>query len=283
VNEGDRFLLSDGTVVVRSSTGLEDCPVTYVWNDPPSARWWSLFEAGSLYEGLLLGERSVADEDGFICAPGGLTAVDPVDGHQVWAIDDPGTFVADRGAVFLNDRFGRTVRAIDASTGEPGWTIGTRAGPSRTAMAAVDGTLILWQETRTVDPDLQAVAVDERTGERRWRVRLPSRNFPIFAGGDGVLAVSQGDVTLGIGMRSGSILWRVRTPLPTSRVHSTLPVGADGVFYLRSGDDDVIAVRARDGRVLRTFSDVTSLIVTGGRLIYGSGSTVHVLVAPAPD
>ncbi len=147
------------------------------------------------------------------------------------------------GRIFVGERTGR-IRAFDLA-GEPLWSVNTdarlSAGPALADGALIFGTL-----------DGEAIAVEARDGQERWRSTLSSEVIGLPAGSGDLVAVRSGDGRVyGLAAASGERLWTVNRAVPalTLRGSGRLLVDASAV-YLGMDNGRVMALDRQDGEVL---------------------------------
>ncbi len=205
----------------------------------------------------------------------------PVPGDLVWSSDVGsemwgGPLLLD-GRIYVGADDG-TVRAFDAGTGAPAWTLD--AGAPVRANLTTNGDLIF---VTTDANDVMALRDNGSTAQAVWSVTVATRTetrglYDTFGSaatvaGD-VLVVGAADGGIhGLDLATGAERWVVRTG---GVVRSTAAV-ADGVAYVGSNDGRLYAISVATGEKLWMYSlggSVTpSPLVSNGLVIVGSRGT----------
>ena len=122
------------------------------------------------------------------------------------------------------------------------------------------------------------VAVDARTGQRRWEQDLGSVHTPIVSG-SALFMVDLDDRMVALDVKSGETLWATSLPRPEKkkrRRNWAGPILANGALVAFSSDGQVALVDAASGSIMttnRTSTDVyVTPIVAGGRIVVLTGT-----------
>ena len=187
---------------------------------------------------------------------GGVHAIDPSDGTELWYTDVGSvaerSTVAD-GRVYIggnpdpNADTVTTLYAFDAASGKKQWefTAGSRLG---VPPAVVDGVAYVGG-----GDDGRVYALDAATGEEHWRFEPDTGTFrhaptvmddTVYVGGDGLYALDTAD---------GTERWKRQIEF----VGSHPPAVGDGTVYVSSGQDQLYAVDTATGEERWTNRDET--------------------------
>lgn len=159
------------------------------------------------------------------------------------------------GVVYATTGFG-SLRALDAATGKPKWSIRVGA-PVRGAPAVAEGLVVV------LTADNQTLAYDAANGQPRWEHRgiretagYFSTTSPVISDGIVVSAYSSGEV-FAIRLDSGSVLWSdtLASGIRTKAVAAFSGIDADpivqeGVVVVASASGEMQASALASGRPL---------------------------------
>jgi len=153
------------------------------------------------------------------------------------------------GHVFVIDTTG-TVRAFNASTGAPAWTVQTPV--DKGAEASLYGGGIAYDNGRVFATNGlgYVVALDERTGGMAWHVRPggPLRGAPTVSGG-AVYVISQDNQIYSLSEQDGSTNWSQAASLEIAGVFgSASPAVGQGTVIAGFSSGELNAYRYENGR-----------------------------------
>ncbi|MFM9613564.1 serine/threonine protein kinase [Streptomyces sp. V2] len=186
-------------------------------------------------------------------------AVAAADQDRLSSHDRPGC-VPDQAALYCTGS-GFTVARLDAGTGRVTWRFG--ASPQYARPLGVRDGLVYVYENPPVESsgdviEWQLVALDARTGERRWTRSVDATQPAVLFDG-GVLALSTDHAELiGIDARTGKDLWRDSTK-SSAGTRCTPLVLAGSPYGLCSDQDDPAS---RDWSLLRLGEDGSRELTT---------------------
>ena len=165
-----------------------------------------------------------------------VLALDLATGREVWRRElYLGLAAASDSVLVATSRQG-TVARLHPGTGEEVWRIELEGAGWRAPVIRTSDTLAVF----SVRPD-SVVALDLRTGDRRWSVRVGAWPRP---GSGPILAVAADDSTLVVlAPESGEVRSRYRLPAMAAGA----PVSDDGTVYLAVRDGTVLALEGSSG------------------------------------
>jgi outer membrane protein assembly factor BamB len=174
------------------------------------------------------------------------------------------------------------IMAIDIKSGEPAWVDGVSRGFRTLALsglADVSASPVVSGNTAYATGVAgRTVAVDVRTGARRWEQDLGSVHTPIVSGG-ALFMVDLDDRMVGLSLQDGQTLWATSLPRPEKkkkRRNWAGPILANGALVAFSSDGQIAIVDAASGKIMltqRTNSDVyVTPIAAGGRIVVLEGN-----------
>lgn len=174
------------------------------------------------------------------------------------------------------------IMAIDIKTGEPAWVDGVARGFRTLALsglADVSASPVVSGNTAYATGVAgRTVAVDARTGQRRWEQDLGSVHTPVVSGG-ALFMVDLDDRMVALSLKDGQTLWATSLPRPEKkkkRRNWAGPILANGALVAFSSDGQIAIVDAASGKTMltqRTNSDVyVTPIAAGGRIVVLEGN-----------
>jgi outer membrane protein assembly factor BamB len=180
-------------------------------------------------------------------------AVDAETGRERWEyyhhVTLPSTPVVTDGSLYLGYADRSELRAVEVGTGDFRWR---NSGPGDQwveAMTVADGTVYAGWGLPGEEPGY-VTAIDDETGEEKWRFRTDQTvdTEPAFA--DGTLYVHTGGWLRAVDAETGELEWRFDTEGAVDRdfYHSNEPPAvADGTVYVGGYDAVVYALDAETG------------------------------------
>lgn len=205
-----------------------------------------------------------------------LRALDPATGAPRWQKDvAPHATVLPAGAKVLVAGADGTVTALDAATGEAGWS----RRPGRTGSVWLTGpeqpggTPDLYVSTRADDGgSSQVSAVDPADGTVRWQLRVPGLLKPVGVAQGGLYLLAGDLQGMSVAVVRVDLATRAvrRTPLAVAQLQAEATVGPDGVVYLIGVSGALTAIDGeREAWRLETAVAAASRpVVDGGRLFF---------------
>jgi len=174
------------------------------------------------------------------------------------------------------------IMAIDIKKGEPDWIDGVARGFRTLALSGLADVsaspVVAGNSVYATGVAGRTVAVDAKTGQRRWEQDLGSVHTPVVSG-SALFMVDLDDRMVALSQKSGETLWATSLPRPTKkkrRRNWAGPVLANGALVAFSSDGQIAMVDAASGKIMntqRTNVDVfVTPIVAGGRIIVLDGS-----------
>jgi outer membrane protein assembly factor BamB len=169
------------------------------------------------------------------------------------------------------------IMAIDIKSGEPAWVDGVARGFRTLAvsgLADVSASPVVSGSTvYATGVSGRTVAVDARTGQRRWEQDLGSVHTPVVSG-SALFMVDLDDRMVALDLKTGETLWATSLPRPDrkkKRRNWAGPILANGALVAFSSDGQIAIVDAASGNTMltqRTNTDVfVTPIVAGGRVV----------------
>ncbi|HSR52530.1 MAG TPA: PQQ-binding-like beta-propeller repeat protein [Acidobacteriota bacterium] len=265
---------------IRQASVVAESGVIYVGNDngvifalnPDGTQMWT-FDSG--LESRLTGEMALAADGTLYAGIGTATeatvfAINP-DGSQAWTFDPGSTIrgisIGNGGAVVLTDGTGDVYSLT--SQGDLMWNVDFTNGINAPASIADDGTIY-------VASNSEFMALDPEDGSQIWEIATEGSSESAATAVDGTIYLpvaesASAGALLALDPEDGSQIWSFGT---TARVQTTPAVGFDGIIYIGTDSETVIAVRP-DGTQLWVFEaegDVQSsaTIAEDGTVIFGS-------------
>lgn len=206
-----------------ATKGLTTPPWTSPWRTPEPNQWvWVRAEPGLL---LLSYGGNYACCANFSLRPGGVAAVDPKDGHELWRHQTaaPAFPAVLTGSTVVFGTGDGTVFGVDASTGRTLWQRDFAGIPFQVLAAAstvvvADADPEIWGPGGMVDKTRLAGRVeglDRATGAKRWETKVGASSALAAADGETlVVAAAQGADGAEIAAfdtSTGSARWRQGT------------------------------------------------------------------------
>ncbi len=173
------------------------------------------------------------------------------------------------------------IMAINIKTGEPDWIDGVSRGFRTLALSGLSDVsaspVVSGNTVYATGVAGRTVAVDVKTGQRRWEQDLGSVHTPVVSG-SALFMVDLDDRMVALGLKSGETLWATALPRPAKkkrRRNWAGPVLANGALVAFSSDGQFVKVDAASGQITttqRTNTDVyVSPIAAAGRVIVLTG------------
>lgn len=216
-------------------------------------------------------------------------AFSQTDGSLVWSyagIDETAGLLSSASPAIVGGRVivpfsSGEIMAIDIDTGEPAWIDGVSRGFRTLALSGLSDVsaspVVAGNTVYATGVAGRTVAVDLRTGQRRWEQNLGSVHTPVVSG-NAFFMVDLDDRMVALDAASGESLWATALPEPdrrNTRRNWAGPVLANGALVAFSSDGKIAMVDAASGQIMsaeRTNTDVyVSPIVAGGRVVVLSG------------
>jgi len=174
------------------------------------------------------------------------------------------------------------IMAIDIKSGEAEWIDSVSRGFRTLALsglADVSASPVVADNTvYATGVAGRTVAVEARTGVRRWEQDLGSVHTPVVSG-SAMFMVDLDDRMVALDLKNGETLWATSLPRPEKkkrRRNWAGPILANGALVAFSSDGQIAIVDATTGNIMtsqRTNADVyVTPIVAGGRIIVLSGN-----------
>ncbi|WP_415717250.1 PQQ-binding-like beta-propeller repeat protein [Roseibium sp.] len=174
------------------------------------------------------------------------------------------------------------IMAINIKDGEPAWIDGVSRGFRTLALSGLADVsaspVVAGNTVYATGVAGKIVAVDARTGQRRWEQDLGSVHTPIVSG-SALFMVDLDDRMVALDVKSGETLWATSLPRPEKkkrRRNWAGPILANGALVAFSSDGQVALVDAASGSIMttnRTSTDVyVTPIVAGGRIVVLTGT-----------
>ncbi|MBN9669981.1 PQQ-binding-like beta-propeller repeat protein [Labrenzia aggregata] len=172
--------------------------------------------------------------------------------------------------------------AIDIKSGEPAWIDGVSRGFRTLALSGLADVsaspVVTGNSVYATGVAGRTVAVDAKTGQRRWEQDLGSVHTPVVSG-SALFMVDLDDRMVALSLKSGETLWATSLPRPQKkkrRRNWAGPILANGALVAFSSDGQIAMVDAASGKIMntqRTNVDVyVTPIVAGGRIVVLEGS-----------
>lgn len=173
------------------------------------------------------------------------------------------------------------IMAIDIKSGEPTWIDGVARGFRTLALSGLADVsaspVVAGNTVYATGVAGRTVAVDARTGQRRWEQNLGSVHTPVVSG-NAFFAVDLDDRMVALDSSNGETLWATQLPKPEKkkrRRNWAGPILANGSLVAFSSDGQIVLVDAASGQIMttqRTNADVfVTPIVAGGRVVVLTG------------
>jgi len=174
------------------------------------------------------------------------------------------------------------IMAINIKSGEPEWVDGVSRGFRTLALSGLADVsaspVVTGNTVYATGVAGRTVAVDARTGQRKWEQDLGSVHTPVVSG-SALFMVDLDDRMVALSLKSGETLWATSLPKPEKkkrRRNWAGPILANGSLVAFSSDGQIAIVDAASGKVMltqRTNADVyVTPIVAGGRVVVLSGN-----------
>ncbi|CTQ54187.1 Outer membrane protein assembly factor BamB precursor [Roseibium album] len=174
------------------------------------------------------------------------------------------------------------IMAINIKTGEPEWIDGVSRGFRTLAVSGLADVsaspVVAGNTVYATGVSGRIVAVDVRTGQRRWEQDLGSVHTPVVSG-SALFMVDLDDRMVALNLKNGETLWATSLPRPEKkkrRRNWAGPILANGALVAFSSDGQTALVDAASGSIMttqRTNTDVyVTPIVAGGRVVVLTGN-----------
>ncbi len=174
------------------------------------------------------------------------------------------------------------IMAIDIKSGEPAWIDGVSRGFRTLALSGLADVsaspVVSGSTVYATGVAGRTVAVDARTGQRRWEQDLGSVHTPVVSG-SALFMVDLDDRMVALNLKNGDTLWATALPRPEQKKKRRTwagPILANGALVAFSSDGQIAIVDAASGKTMltqRTNTDVyVTPIVAGGRIIVLTGN-----------
>ncbi|MTI05496.1 hypothetical protein E1180_08195 [Roseibium denhamense] len=169
------------------------------------------------------------------------------------------------------------IMSIDIKSGEPAWIDGVTRGFRTLALSGLADVsaspVVAGNTVYATGVSGRTVAVDVRTGQRRWDQDLGSVHTPV-ASGNALFMVDLDDRMVALDAASGETLWATSLPRPEKkkrRRNWAGPILANGALVAFSSDGQLAIVDAASGNIMTTQRTNTDVFVTpiaaGGRVV----------------
>ncbi|MEP2581208.1 MAG: PQQ-binding-like beta-propeller repeat protein, partial [Roseibium sp.] len=169
------------------------------------------------------------------------------------------------------------IMAIDIKSGEPAWIDGVSRGFRTLALSGLADVsaspVVTGNTVYATGVSGRTVAVDVRTGQRRWEQNLGSVHTPVVSG-SALFMVDLDDRMVALNLKNGETLWATALPRPEKkkkRRNWAGPVLANGTLVAFSSDGQIAMVDSASGKIIltqRTNTDVfVTPIVAAGRIV----------------
>lgn len=173
------------------------------------------------------------------------------------------------------------IMAIDMKSGEAEWIDSVSRGFRTLALSGLADVsaspVVSGNMVYATGVAGRTVAVEVRTGLRRWEQDLGSVHTPVVSG-SALFMVDLDDRMVALDLKNGETLWATSLPRPEKkkrRRNWAGPILANGALVAFSSDGQIAIVDATSGNIMttqRTNADVyVTPIVAGGRVIVLSG------------
>ncbi|WP_299471519.1 PQQ-binding-like beta-propeller repeat protein [uncultured Roseibium sp.] len=173
------------------------------------------------------------------------------------------------------------IMAIDMKSGEAEWIDSVSRGFRTLALSGLADVsaspVVSGNMVYATGVAGRTVAVEARTGLRRWEQDLGSVHTPVVSG-SALFMVDLDDRMVALDLKNGETLWATSLPRPEKkkrRRNWAGPILANGALVAFSSDGQIAIVDATSGNIMttqRTNADVyVTPIVAGGRVIVLSG------------
>ncbi|MEM8703865.1 MAG: PQQ-binding-like beta-propeller repeat protein [Pseudomonadota bacterium] len=174
------------------------------------------------------------------------------------------------------------IMAIDIKSGEAEWIDSVSRGFRTLALSGLADVsaspVVADNMVYATGVAGRTVAVEARTGLRRWEQDLGSVHTPVVSG-SAMFMVDLDDRMVALDLKNGETLWATSLPRPEKkkrRRNWAGPILANGALVAFSSDGQIAIVDATTGNIMtsqRTNADVyVTPIVAGGRIIVLSGN-----------
>ncbi len=174
------------------------------------------------------------------------------------------------------------IMAIDIKSGEPAWIDGVSRGFRTLALSGLADVsaspVVSGSTVYATGVAGRTVAVDARTGQRRWEQDLGSVHTPVVSG-SALFMVDLDDRMVALNLKNGETLWATALPRPEKkkkRRNWSGQILANVALVAFSRDGQIAIVDAASGKTMltqRTNTDVyVTPIVAGGRIIVLTGN-----------
>jgi len=219
-----------------------------------------------------------------------VLAVNQADGAELWTyrgIPETAGLLAAASPAVLGDTVvvpytSGEVIAFNIADGQPRWaetvtssqrTFAVSSINDVSASPVIDGGMVF-----ATGVSGQTIAIDLKTGERRWAQEFGSPHTPIVSG-NAVFMVDLDDNALALDRATGEPLWTTKLPVVNTRkerTHWAGPVLASGVLWFVSSDGKLAQVDASSGNLIATRETgeqaYMSPVIASGMLIVVSAS-----------
>lgn len=208
---------------------------------------------------------------------------------------------ADAEAVYI-PAWGASISAVELRTGAVRWVWkpGVMAGDTATSGIFRSGAMgvkvsgdtvfgTVWHATirSMVHSEAWVVALDKRTGEEFWRVRLPFIGAGVLIQTapalykNLVIARTLFGQTFAIDRTTQKIAWEFVAPASRLLSGESGPLVKDDIVYVDGGDEAIYALNASNGSAIRRIPIITEtttdMLATDRHLIYNNGAELHIL------
>ncbi len=174
------------------------------------------------------------------------------------------------------------IMAIDIKSGQPAWIDGVSRGFRTLALSGLADVsaspVVAGNTVYATGVAGRTVAVDIRTGQRRWEQNLGSVHTPVVSG-NAIFMVDLDDRMVALSLKTGEPLWATSLPRPKKkkrRRNWAGPILANGSLVAFSSDGQIAVVDAASGKTMLTQKTNTDVYVTpivaGGRIVVLTGN-----------
>lgn len=220
----------------------------------PSPRWQTLFDSVTVPVPLAAGQRLAV-----ATVPANELLLLSTDGEEAGTLKDVRAAGGGDGRLYGIQGAEGELRPLDPRAGafaEPLGAVhellGSKATEPVSVLAAHRGIVVV--RRGGFDPQQPCVALDGDTGRKRWRKKIP-RETSVVATTDGllVLAGALDEKVWALDIETGEEVWSRSFHLGFGRPLVTSGADTRGTLYLNL--DEIVALRARDGKTLWRFGE----------------------------
>ncbi|WP_016954985.1 outer membrane protein assembly factor BamB [Catenovulum agarivorans] len=163
------------------------------------------------------------------------------------------------GKLFVADRRGEVV-AFDAKSGDEVWQIDVRKpdgswlnwfGINSTPAVRISGMVASYEHLYVGTENGQIIALDEKTGEEKWRAEVEGEVLAPAIAEDGKVIVNLGSgKTAAIDAQDGEVLWTSISDVPSLTLRGvSSPAYTQGGVFVGSAGGKIITYNAKNGQL----------------------------------